>query len=232
IRGFYNLVTTQFASSRGGITGPVGTPVSVLGVQPILTRTEMITLGFANAAREFEITFRPVEHQTSYALTIGPDVRDLDGPPMDQSHDGINGKPGDSYSAWFDLVAQAVVPVPSSPPAAGSPPRVGGTISPDIIRPLIVGPAASPIVLAPLAGGASALVPSPAGKSSGSTTTPPAAKLTLPPRPRAIPTGPPPSLSKVTTVPTTAPAVSLSLPQQNKPVSKVVSPLVRPLGTL
>lgn len=55
--------------------------------------------------RQFDVTFPAQSAVGTYALSIGPDIRDAAGNPMDQNGDGISGQVLDTYTASFTLAA-------------------------------------------------------------------------------------------------------------------------------
>jgi hypothetical protein len=73
---------------------------TLLGVNPVAE----------SGARQFDISFVSQFNLGDYALTFGPDIRDLDGRPMDQDHNGIAGEvPDDEYTATFTIQGPKVV---------------------------------------------------------------------------------------------------------------------------
>ena len=87
-----------------GLTGPAGAmaPTAVNRVD----------------ATHYEVAFAPQSAGGSYGLTIGPNVLDLAGNPMDQNQDGVNGAdPADRYAAAF-----MIAPPPPPPTIAPLPP--------------------------------------------------------------------------------------------------------------
>ncbi|MHC4402199.1 MAG: Ig-like domain-containing domain, partial [Planctomycetota bacterium] len=75
--------------------------VSLTGPGGAITPTAVNRLG----ATEYEVVFAPQGEAGDYSLTIGPEITDALGNPMDQDGDGINGEPvEDRYGTVFTLV--------------------------------------------------------------------------------------------------------------------------------
>ncbi len=87
-----NSFTTADVVALAGPSGAV-TPTEVREVAPTI----------------FEILFSPQTELGEYSLTIGPDIRDLAGNPMDQDQDRVNGEPLE------DLYSTSAVLVPIQP---------------------------------------------------------------------------------------------------------------------
>jgi hypothetical protein len=88
------------------------------GVTDLLPSLSAITPVAGSNNRQFDLTFASQSHLGRYALTIGPDILDTAGRPMDQNHNGIPGEiPDDEYTATFSLQAPKVI---ASTPAGTS----------------------------------------------------------------------------------------------------------------
>jgi hypothetical protein len=91
--------------------GPSGPGIPVTTITPVA--------GTSNT--QFDVTF-PTQHTLgNYVMTIGPDIRDLAGHPMDQNGNGTPGEiPGDQYVLRFTIqgpriVADSLVSTPYAP---------------------------------------------------------------------------------------------------------------------
>src|SRR5262249_60075440 len=70
----------------------------------------------------YEVVFPAQTTAGNYSLTVGPDIRDRAGNPMDQDGDGINGEPTQDQFTDFFRIASAVrfdFGTATSPVAAG-----------------------------------------------------------------------------------------------------------------
>src|SRR5262249_25462493 len=70
----------------------------------------------------YEVVFPAQTREGNYSLTVGPDIRDRAGNPMDQDGDGINGEPTQDQFTDFFRIASAVrfdFGTATSPVAAG-----------------------------------------------------------------------------------------------------------------
>lgn len=72
---------------------------------------------------QFDITFTNQTAAGSYALTLGPDIRDLAGNQLNQNSNGVNGELGDRYTATGSLSASSQ---PTSPTSyySSDPPKI------------------------------------------------------------------------------------------------------------
>jgi hypothetical protein len=60
--------------------------------------------------RQFDISFAGESHLGMYALTIGPNILDVNGNAMDQNHNGITGEvPDDEYTARFTIQGPRII---------------------------------------------------------------------------------------------------------------------------
>ncbi|MCS6976039.1 MAG: S8 family serine peptidase [Gemmatales bacterium] len=76
-------------------TGPGGVDLrsQITGISPS-----------SGTATSFTITFNDQSARGTYRMTIGPDIRDVAGNPMDQNRNGVNGEATeDQYTAEFDI---------------------------------------------------------------------------------------------------------------------------------
>jgi serine protease len=82
-----------FTASDVTLTGPGGKAIAVSGVAAVS--------GSGN--KQFDVTFPAQAGTGVYSLTVGPDVRDLAGNPMDQNKNGKPGETADRYTATTTL---------------------------------------------------------------------------------------------------------------------------------
>jgi hypothetical protein len=86
---------TTFTTSQVVFRGPDGAVLPITSVA--------VALGSYNT--DFDITFAPKTGLGNYTLTIGPNVRDTFGNPMDQNDNLIAGEaPGDQYTTKFSIL--------------------------------------------------------------------------------------------------------------------------------
>jgi hypothetical protein len=80
------------------------------GVTDLLPTVTGVTAVAGSGGRQFDISFASQFHLGRYALTIGPDIRDLAGNEMDQDLNGITGEvPDDQYTATFTLQGPRII---------------------------------------------------------------------------------------------------------------------------
>jgi hypothetical protein len=90
-------------------TGPGGVALSVLAVAPVP----------GTNYTQFDVLFAPLTRAGSYAMVIGPHVRDVFGREMDQNNNGTPGEtPQDQFTATFAVAAPQIV---SSSPTGNTP---------------------------------------------------------------------------------------------------------------
>jgi hypothetical protein len=123
--------STTFDSTDLTLTAPDGTTVPVSTVKDISATTPNAVAGTV-----WQVTFPKQQTPGVYALTIGPDINDLGGHPMDQNLNAIPGEvPADQFTARFDVDGLAVLPQgitvngPSGPTPAGPTPLQPGQSS-------------------------------------------------------------------------------------------------------
>jgi hypothetical protein len=58
--------------------------------------------------RQFDIAFQSQGLAGTYQLTIGPNILDLDGNPMDQNLNGVTGEDTDAYTATFVILGPSI----------------------------------------------------------------------------------------------------------------------------
>jgi serine protease len=74
-----------FATDDVAVAGPLGA-IAPSGVAAV-------------SGTQFDVTFPAQTLVGTYTVTIGPEVRDLAGNPMNQNNNAVNGEPGDVYTA-------------------------------------------------------------------------------------------------------------------------------------
>jgi hypothetical protein len=97
-------MTFTTASGVDSFTVTVGSMVTDLTTA--ITGVEAVT-GSNNT--QFDITFQSQTAAGTYQLTIGPNIQDLAGNPMDQDHDGVPGEPTDVYTASFTIQGPRII---------------------------------------------------------------------------------------------------------------------------
>jgi hypothetical protein len=80
-----------FTPDQVQIVGPGNTPVAVTDI--------VATPGSNNSA--FDILFAPLGAFGTYSVTVGPNVQDVFGHPMDQDFNGVAGEASDVYTTTF-----------------------------------------------------------------------------------------------------------------------------------
>jgi hypothetical protein len=84
----------SFTTAQVHITGPGGVTIPVTSVTDI----SVTPPGQTNPHNVFQILFPSLTADGGYTVTIGPNVTDFTGNPMDQNHNLINGEPGDAFT--------------------------------------------------------------------------------------------------------------------------------------
>jgi subtilisin-like proprotein convertase family protein len=104
------VAPNSFGTDQVTLLGPNGKiPVTLQDVTPA---------GATFAHSVWEVDFAPQSQAGMYTLTVGPNITDSTGTPMDQNENGVYGEnPGDVFSATYDIDGLRVLsPVlPSSP---------------------------------------------------------------------------------------------------------------------
>ena len=91
----FNEAIGSFPMNQITITGPNGQVVTPLTV----TDVSVPPPGLANPHNVWKITFAPQTADGIYTFSVGPNVTDLVGNPMDQNGNGVNGEnPGDVFT--------------------------------------------------------------------------------------------------------------------------------------
>jgi hypothetical protein len=88
------IAASSFTTNQVHIVGPGGVNIPV-GTITDITPTP---LGKTNPHNVWQITFPTLTTIGTYTITIGPDVTDLVGNPMDQNGNGINGEASDVFT--------------------------------------------------------------------------------------------------------------------------------------
>jgi hypothetical protein len=78
-------------------TGPDG-PIAVTGITLV-----------PNTMNQFDITFASQHSLGDYTMVLGPDIRDIDGHPMDQNDNGTPGEADDQYRAKFTIQGPKII---------------------------------------------------------------------------------------------------------------------------
>jgi len=86
----------SFMAGDVTITGPDAGDVPVTDISHV-------------TGNKYRVSFNPQQAAGSYAVQIGPDVRDLSGNRMDQDADGHNGEPEDVYSGQFAIISGLII---------------------------------------------------------------------------------------------------------------------------
>jgi hypothetical protein len=84
------ILDSSFTTAQVKITGPGGINIPVTSITDI----SVTPLGQTNPHNVFQILFPTLTLDGGYTITIGPNITDLTGNPMDQNHNLINGQPG------------------------------------------------------------------------------------------------------------------------------------------
>ncbi len=114
------VAAAPVTDAQGGVTGVTFTfseaiaafttaaVVSVSGPGGTVTPTGVTAL----SSTQYEVTFASQKALGNYAITIGPNIKDLAGDSMDQNGNHVAGEvPGDEYTTTFGLPAPVSVPV-------------------------------------------------------------------------------------------------------------------------
>src|SRR5262249_39213961 len=88
-----------FTADQVSLTDPDGNPVPI-------TPDNIVP---NNDGTVYTISFDPQNTLGQYTLTVGPNVTDLNGNPMDQDFDGTPGEPTDVYTATFTVSDELIV---------------------------------------------------------------------------------------------------------------------------
>jgi hypothetical protein len=106
---------TTFTPDQVSLTDPHGNPVTVNAIQPVS--------GTGNT--QFDILVGPLGVTGTYHLTVGPNIYDQYGNPMDQDGNLIPGEiPSDQYTASFSFFG---------PRVTASTPSTGSTVAPGAV---------------------------------------------------------------------------------------------------
>jgi subtilisin family serine protease/fibronectin type 3 domain-containing protein/methionine-rich copper-binding protein CopC len=98
--GPVDRITLTFTEAIAAGSFTVADVASLTGPSGAITSTGINKL----SPNQYEVLFAPQNVAGSYSLTIGPDVTDLAGNPMDQDGDKINGEiPDDQFTVSFTL---------------------------------------------------------------------------------------------------------------------------------
>jgi methionine-rich copper-binding protein CopC len=90
----------SFTPDQAALTAPDGTAIPVTSITPIDGTSDT----------QFSIGFDPLATAGSYTLTVGPNVLDKFGNPMDQNLNGVAGQvPNDQFVLQFGVASPAVV---------------------------------------------------------------------------------------------------------------------------
>ncbi len=98
---------------------PAGGSIPITDIQPVAGQNN----------RQFDLSFDNQTTLGAYTLTIGPDVEDVNGNPMDQNHNGIPGEDDDAYVGRITL---------QGPKITASTPAVGAVLTPQMVSKVTV----------------------------------------------------------------------------------------------
>jgi subtilisin family serine protease/subtilisin-like proprotein convertase family protein len=101
--GTFNRVRVVFSEAVQASTFTVEDVISLTRNGAAISGVQFTVTPVTGTNNQFDITFTTQSVAGNYALTFGPDIRDFAGNPMDQNGNGVNGEPGDRYTAVATL---------------------------------------------------------------------------------------------------------------------------------